>query len=246
MKQRLMVAACAVVVSAPVASASTFPFVVFDVFAGGSGNPGQPIQSVGGNFYQDPNGSDFPPTSGAIDSFPALEFDSYVALDPLTASSTSYEASGPGMSNISFGPNVLSGTWGSANGVMSSQGPFFGLQSVFIARLTVPAGAGLDVPSIAVNVDSEGGGPQFFQGPLTIIDEGEDRSLSLFGGADRGGGAEYDFLSLRMPTSFSPGADGRGMIQSFDVYDIYVVAVPAPGSLAILALSGVVIGRRRR
>jgi len=248
MHQRLVcaaIAACFVCASGAYAQ-SSFPFVVFNVFANGGQNPGQPIEAIGGAFYQDPDGDDLPPTSSEIVDFPTVEFDSYIALDSIGPSTLSRTAAGPDFSGITFTQDTLTGGWGSIDGVQSGQGPFPGLQSVFIARVTVPAGTPINAPSLAVDVESDLGGPQRFEGPVTIVDADEPGPRSVLGGGnDRGGGAEYDFLSLRMPTSFA-SADGRGAVMEFDVFDIYIVAVPAPGSLAMLALGGLIASRRRR
>ena len=212
------------------ATGNTFSFVTLDIFVGNAPDPGNPIDVVGGLFRQDPNGSNFPPTPSLLVDFPSVEFDTYVALDPIGPTTPQHAALPPdGEANLIFTPNSVSGHWFSNAGVISGQGPFPGEQSVFIGRFAVSQGARLFAPEIAAFVTSQQFGQKLIRQPLQPpLAAGSAPPTASF--ADRGGGSAYDFRSVFSSVGIAlapPGQGDRGIVV-VDIFDVYIVAAIPP------------------
>lgn len=229
-----------VVSCALASSASALPFQAFQISAGGQpGVQGLPVIVTGGTIHQDPMGDDQPPASTAIGSLPALEYDSYIALDSIGPSTNIYSSAGAMISSPPYAiPGALSGQWGNGGGVPSSVTGLFGVfESVFVSRLVVTAESQVDGQLLVASVIDEGG-PLTVMSDLTIVN-------AFARPSERGGGAEYRFLGLRTLSPFA--AHGAGLGGTFDVYDIYLVReIPTPGTLALCGCLLVRAAFRRR
>lgn len=231
-------------------------FGVNVVDAGGvpGGSLGSPITWTPGNAAFDPGfGSDIPPEPGSILASPALEYDSYLAMDPIGPSTpaSSFEpvawhhAWGPAniirpdSPSTCFAPGRLAGIWysiGSNGGFqMSGVGPN-GRSRLFIAQITLRPGT--SAPTTAgVYVNIRDAGTLNPDGELGALRFGEANASNNGG---KWGQAYYLEAvareAFRVPSAFAGGTS----------YAIYVVALPAPGSAALLVLFGAATIRRRR
>lgn len=193
------------------------------------GGNGAPIISTAGFYYQNPLGNNFPPPSASVDAFPELEFDSYVAIDPVGASTSLYTAAAPPFTVPGYGATFgffdgvseLQGGWGAMPGVLSGDGSApDGRDGVFIARLTI-----LKTEQLigkAVVVDITGVAPGASSGVFVLPLE----QIAL-------GGPEYSAGAYRRQSVVLnfPAAGVETGVAEFDVYDVYIVRnqPPCPG-----------------
>ncbi len=192
--------------------------------------PNLPIMSLL-EYFQHPLGGDSPPSSPTIAMNPAVEFDSYAAMDGNGPSTQSYTAVGP--INLApvpiFNGGVFQGTFIRGGGAVSGDSPS-GNPGVLIARLSVLPGTALDGPlatitlqdaqgtrSIEVMLDGgtlRGGGAEY---QLRSFFEGDEPVLA----AARGGGAEYVSVIDIWVQRVCPGdADGNQMVNFADVLTV--------------------------
>lgn len=204
------------------------------------GGLGDTIASSSGGFYQHASGSNFPPAAEAIAEEPELEYDSYVALGG-SPSDSGYSGRWPWLTLGGcqtagfFAPNntpinnvndragplgdiwCAPGVFAPPNTVFSADGPS-GLQSVFVARLTIPRGSVLIAPKVYVGLQTL-----------------ESNTLAAY------------LLSLNAPPQFfpiytdsQPPSEATFRLAAYrtaqvtlsnfgdaDVYDLYVEAVPS-------------------
>lgn len=201
--------------------------------------------------FQSPVGSNFPPSPSLIGNFPQVEFDSYVAFG---GEPSNGEVGGiaPPVTPDGFGefegffdsPFALDGALGAGEEPGESQINFnSGLQSFFFARLTLPAGSE-PIGGIQYEIVGE-------QEPVFSIIEVVDDTVGSISQPGRG------FPEFRYTTSARRTAKNVALNTSslgiagdtalFDVYDLYIELVPAPGAAtAFLAVAGMGLTRRRR
>lgn len=166
-----LLSASAILAVAGVASGATFGVNTVDAGGVTGGSLGNPITWTGGAAFNPGTGSNFPASPNGIFGNAAVEFDSYVAIDPIgpsTASSTSsspdgYQALGP--SNIInptspttiFQNDRLTGIWfnAGAGGGFVNSGPG---DRIFIAQITLRAASAgtLTTAGVLVNIKDAG------------------------------------------------------------------------------------------
>ena len=219
------------------AGAAPFDFVSVDL-GGGAGFFGQPIEVSGGVFYQHPFGSNYPPTAPVIAAFPAMEYDSYVSLDPLGRSTATYTSPGPNYSLPGFSSTTghfpmdgatLTGGFTRFPPNLSGFAPS-GHDGTMLANLTVTAGATLFSEGIRPfirDVDFIGGD---FTSANFVLD---GPSIPTFSGR---------FFAARSYLISSPTIDGV----QWDHYEVWIIEIPTPGTAAILGLSAICAVRRQR
>lgn len=219
------------------------------------GSLGSPITWSPANAAFNPGaGSNFPASPNGIFGNAALGVDSYVALDPFgpsVASSTTnaeagYQCLGP--SNLlnptatpttPFAPGSMSGLWfnvGANGGFVQSTNHIFQRHYLMIAQITLRAGTSEPTTAgVLVNIRDAG----------TINPDGELGAIR-FGEAnasDNGGkwGQAYYLQAFGRAATGATGAFVGGT-----TYSIYVVAVPGPGSVGVIAAAGLVAVKCRR
>lgn len=218
-------------------------FVALNIDAGGmAGALGQPISAQ--VIYQHPQGHNFPPLAESIAEEPDLEYDSYVALggSPSTFGYTGrtpwmtlggsqyygfFGAQGAPIKNSDW-TRPLNHTWFApgihappGTTVYSAENPHSGLQSVFVARLTVARGAALTGQSVYVGLQTlESNTLAGYQ--LTL--NGPTQFFPIFTNSTPPTEATYRLSAYR---SAQPTIPNFG---DADVYDLYVEAVPTQTS----------------
>ena len=137
-------AAAGILVAAAGANAA---FTLNSVDLGGdSASFGSPI-TTSTSYYQDGFGNNYPPSAAFIGFFPSLQDDSYIAMDSMGGSTSTYTASSPGGSTPGFSATAghfadaatLTGGYFTGGGVASGNDPFGG-NGVMIAQLTTTGG----------------------------------------------------------------------------------------------------------
>lgn len=217
-------------------------FVALNIDAGGiAGALGQSVSATSNVIYQHPQGGNFPPAAEAISEEPGLEYDSYVALGG-SPSTFGYTGRAPWMTLGGsqyagfFGPNntpIKNNDWSRplnhlwfapgvhappGTTVYSAPSPHSGLQSVFVARLTIPRGSALTGPSVYVGLQTlESNTLAGYQ--LTL--NGPTHFFPIFANSTPPTEATY---KLSAYLAAQPTISGFG---DADVYDLYVEAVPA-------------------
>lgn len=231
----------AAMVAAPVL-AGDGSFVALNIDAGGmAGALGQTVSATSNVIYQHPQGSNFPPAAEAIAEEPDLEYDSYVALGG-APSSFGYTGRAPWMTlggsqyhgffgaqgaaiknndwsrplnHIWFAPGIYAPP---GSTVYSAANPHSGLQSVFVARLTVPRGSTPAGPSVYVGLQTLESST--LAGYLLTLN-GPTQFFPIFANSTPPAEATY---RLSAYISAQPTIPGFG---DADVYDLFVEAVPA-------------------
>ncbi len=241
--------AIALVASTAAAQTQAAPaFRITEIGFGGESGPGIMFDSA----YQDPNGTNFPPTPGNTSEFEQLQFDSYVALggSPVTPDSAAFapDVVDPGFDaqNGYFDEQgLLRGRVFSDNGTPSLINPLSGRESVFFARLTVPTGTFITGTVSFTTVEF---------GALELPIEFVDASGTPTIDDPSRGFREFKVVSQKTESRkalnvFSESEVARGLpftTELFDVYDLYIEQVPAPGAASLLGLAGLAALRRRR
>ncbi|MFM9958505.1 MAG: hypothetical protein ACKVZJ_10540 [Phycisphaerales bacterium] len=255
------VAACAALGATGAAQGAGQPFQVNTIDAGGipGGSLGNPITWTGGAAFNPATGGNSPPAQQSIAGNAALQFDSYVAIDPIGPSRPNinpveppddYTALGPSSiifptatPTTPFGSSSLSGVWfnAGANGGWIASGPapqepLPGSQQMFIAQITLRAGSSEPTTQgLLVNIRDFG----------TVSTTGElgELRFGIQNASNNGGkwGQSY-YLSSR-----SRPADGlTGSFVGAVSHAIFVIAIPAPGAAGMLSIAGLAASRRRR
>jgi len=227
------IAPCAVVIAASGAAAAPFTLQsVSTLMADG----GSPIQISSGAYFQHNVGSDTAPGGAQFGAFPSLEFDSYVTISGPGPTTTTYDA--PAVSITpggGFAGGALEAGWFLVGGSASQINPHSGFDAVFIARLAVPTGV---LPM------SEGVTFQAMGEPV------ETQPLTLQGSPPKGDGGGKDggrvFKVNGYQTGFNIVLNANAKTGAYDVWDIYVEDIPAPGVASLLGLAGLAGCRRRR
>ncbi|MCA9310496.1 MAG: hypothetical protein KDA21_04770, partial [Phycisphaerales bacterium] len=138
---------------------------------------------------------------------------------------------GPGGSTPGFGAtmghfpatgNALTGGYFTGSGVSSDTDPWGG-QGVMIAQLSVLNDGTLWSSGVSYKVTANG---------QDIVN----------GHTDLDGAPESGFVARSLLTHDNVSADGM----TFDVYQIWITQVPAPGGVVILLTTGLLLPRRRR
>lgn len=197
-----------------------------------------------------------PPSADLVQSLPAAEFDSYIALDslgPTQPSSTTepvvgYDCAGPGnyigisssdtnAFRATGGNGSLIGVWFNTFDVPSSPG-WLGLDidSIFIAQITLRSGSSF--PSTAgVMVNIKDGLPgQDPNGVLGALRFGVENATN-----NAGRWSQAYHLAVRPRATLGVNAAFNGGT----TYEIYIASIPAPGLTGIAAPAMVTAFRRR-
>ena len=218
----MLKAVSAAAVFAVAGAAQAAPFALNSIDLGGdAASFGTPITVSGGTYYQDAFGNNYPASAAFIGVFADLEYDSYISMDGMGHSTSTYTANGPGGSTPGFGATMghfaddstLTGGYFTGGGVASGADPFGG-NGVMIAQLTTDGM--LTGDNIRVNTQGD------FTGTRSLVLNGDDNG-GLFARA------------------FAARSTQEGT-----VYEIWVTDAPTPGAAAVLGLAGLAGIRRRR
>lgn len=192
---------------------------------------GEVLTVSGGTYYQNEFGNNYAPSAVAIGVVPDLEYDSYMAVDPIGRSTADRSAMAPtgswpdsSTSGHFLDEMTLSGIWWEAGGTMSGSSPS-GLDGVMIAQLTVTDGAQLVGPAVAFGIGGED--------PLTRVAELDGAPGEAFPGAN--------VYQVRSYLTAQPVIEGH----AYDTYEIWIEQVPTPCTALIAPGALLVIGRRR-
>ena len=238
------VALCA---SVAIAQNAAPAFRVNEIRCGGDGSTGIFFDGL----YQDPNGTNFPPSPGNTAELPQLQYDSYVAMggSPVTPDTTAFA---PDVIDSGFNADsgyfdedgVLQGRITREIGAVSRINPLSGRESVFFARLTEPVDTFIS-GSITFTTLEFG----TFEAPIEFFDASDEPGFEETSRGFR----EFRVVSqktqsrkaLEVFTTESPNR-GNSNIEFFDVYDLYIEQVPTPGTASLLGIAGIAALRRRR
>lgn len=230
---------------APISLAGLAPgqFEVDGITLSNVAGPGGLFVSAPGA-YQAFLGNNFPPSPAIIVETPEAEFDSYVAFG---GSPSTVNGAAPSPPDTPAGFDDEIGFFDSSTAVegalfdlegresFSQINPASDRQSFFFARLTLPVG---QIVTGQVFIDL----PQFDQMVLPIEQFDPERP-----GSGRGF-SEFRVISqkTRKNVPLPSQIPARGDTELFDVFDLYVEYVPAPGTGAAFALFGLAGATRRR
>lgn len=231
------------VLSLSAAAASAEPFTATLVDAGGNpGSLGSAIYPSSGTFYQSAPGDNYPPSTELISLFDYVIYDSYVALggapsNPFFKATPPLLAIDAGASTGLFYPDTgdfsysLSGVWVSPPVIIAGDpdlpddfqpatsvpGPF-GDDCVFIARLTVSAGARPQSGQVIFGVKTGAG-----TGALVRAAIDGTAEISTISGGVSGKWKKSSRFLLKAHLSAREHIPGFGPA---DVFDLYIVSEP--------------------
>lgn len=235
------------------AGGQSFQLNVIDAGGIPGGTLGKPITWTPSTLAYNPGiGSNFPPSPNAIFGSENLEFDSYIAIDPIgpsTSSSTSssvegYQSLGPtnllnptGSPTTPFLAGKLTGLWfnTSSNGSWVTAGPE---NRIFIAQISLaPGSSGPTTEGLMVNI-RDGRPGQDPNGVLGALRFGIDNASNNSGNWAQ----SYHLKAFGRPiTSASPAFIGG------TCWDIFVVVAPSPCSAGLLGVGGLIgVAQRKR
>jgi len=226
----------------------------FEARSADAGSLGSPI-SYTGTLYQDAAGNNVGPNPFFIGFIPALEFDSYVAVD--TGPSTAVPAfQANGTTPVSFAsaggpfnnPGQISNLWfinGEAGAIPNAA--FGGAHALFLGRFSFQGTAGnLSLGANGVVVDIVDPGTTNVGSPNTdsLLVKFTAFNTTVQSGLDGGDLSTHPTAfpyQLRL-NSFQTSVGGN----TYFVNDLYVVQIPTPGTIALAGLGGLLVARRRR